>query len=169
MIFCACSQQGIAVDRVVPASGPNTELVPVRIEGTGFLPITSNVDDGKTSTDKVVIEIAGVALDAPAWRSEDLIEATVPTGLPVGTHDVTVTLGPKTAALPGGYEVVDGVAVCSTNGLACSGVMLVVGCSGACWASRAAPSSTRWKSTASNNPPPASARTSKRGRTEKPK
>jgi hypothetical protein len=91
-----------AIDRVIPGSGSTADMVPIRVEGSGFRLITSNLDTGKSASGSVALAVGDVELTA-AWRGQDLIEATVPIGFPVGTFDVTVAIDNRSAVLAGGY------------------------------------------------------------------
>ena len=102
----ACTARGgIAIDRVEPASGPNTKDTAVQIAGSGFLPFESNVDEGTTTIGTISVSIGGVAIPDALWLGENMIAATVPAGMDVGPHDVTVTFDDQTATLPLGYTV----------------------------------------------------------------
>lgn len=81
----------------------------VDIEGSGFLPILSDVDEGSTILHEVAVEVGGISLEGAAWQTEQLIVGTIPAGLSIGVHDVTVRLGRQTGVLVGGYVVTDGL------------------------------------------------------------
>ena len=109
LLIGACSAapaSDLVIDRVDPPSATNIDVVPVRIEGSGFhLPLTTDLDDGLTAVGELAVTVGDVSLDAAAWRGEQLIEGLVPAGLPVGSYDVAVTLGGRTEILVDGYVV----------------------------------------------------------------
>jgi hypothetical protein len=111
LAITACSSpEGFTIDRITPASGANTDPVPVRIDGTNVnLPIQSSLDNGTTTIRTVGATIGDVPLAETALRDAH-IEAEVPSGLVPGVYDVTVRLGERTAVLAGGYEVLAPVA-----------------------------------------------------------
>jgi len=118
LALMACSLRGsdLVVDRVEPASGPATATTAVRIEGTGFdLPLQSDLDEGGTVVGAMSISVGDVALADAVWRDEQLIEATIPAGLPFGRHDVRVTLGNRSGVLAEGYLVTGGVTSCAST------------------------------------------------------
>ena len=101
-----CASGKLAVDRVDPASAPNTAPVPVQIVGTGFhLAITSSLDHDTPVVGAMTVAIGDVSLDDAVWRGEQLLEGTVPAGLAEGSYDVTVAIGGHSAVLAGGYTV----------------------------------------------------------------
>ena len=109
LLIGACSAapaSDLVIDRVDPPSATNDYVVPVRIEGSGFhLPVTTDLDDGRTVIGELAVTVGDVSLDAATWRGEQLIEGSVPAGLAVGSYDVAVTLGGTTEVLPDGYVV----------------------------------------------------------------
>lgn len=124
-----CSPLGrgeLDIERVEPAMGTATQATAVRIVGSGFhLPITSDVDDGRTVVHDMAISVGDVPLVDAAWRGLERIDGTVPAGLPVGPHDVRIRIGDREGVLPGGYVVTseagpDGGSQATTNVVATS-------------------------------------------------
>lgn len=111
VLLFACSTMPAAEDptvaRVEPASGINSEVVPVRIEGAGFhLPIVDDLDTGELAVGVVNVRIGDTPLGDVAWRGEMLIEGAVPAGLVPGTYDVTVSIGERSTVVRDGYTVI---------------------------------------------------------------
>jgi len=109
LVLAGCSLRGgLTIDRVDPSSGANTVEIPVQIEGTNFhLPITSSVDDGTTVVGDMIVTLGDIPLPGTVWRDTELIEATVPAGLPTGIYPVTVQLGDRSDVLVDAYTVTD--------------------------------------------------------------
>ncbi|MGE5183136.1 MAG: hypothetical protein ACM31C_13790, partial [Acidobacteriota bacterium] len=109
VLASACSSfssSDLLIDRVDPASGANTADVAVQIDGTGFhLPISSSLDQATTTVGTMSVALGDTVLSDAARLSDEALSGTVPAGLPVGPYDVTVTIGDRTAVLPGGYTV----------------------------------------------------------------
>jgi hypothetical protein len=100
------SSSQLVIDRVDPASAPNTADVAVQIDGAGFhLPITSSLDQGTTIVGTMTVTVGNTQVADAARRSDQLIEGTVTAGLPVGSYDVTVTIGDRSDVLVNGYTV----------------------------------------------------------------
>lgn len=94
------------IERVEPPAAMNTLAVPIEIYGSGFrVPLVSDLDNGRVFVGAVGVSIGDVALAGATWRTGQLIEGTVPPGLPVGRHDVTVTIDDRRSVLPEGFEV----------------------------------------------------------------
>jgi hypothetical protein len=104
---CAPSSSSeLAVDRVVPSSAAVGDSVAVRIEGAGFrIALTTDLDRGTTEVGDMVVSVGGTTLTDAVSRGEDLIEATIPAGLPLGIHDVVVAFGERRRVLEGGFTV----------------------------------------------------------------
>ena len=95
VVLVACGSSAppgeVVVDRVDPGGGQSRQVVPVRIEGSGFhLPLASTLD-GHIVTGDLRVTVGAVPLEDVVWRGEQLIEGLVPAGLAPGPHDVTVT------------------------------------------------------------------------------
>jgi len=107
-VLSACALPGeLTIERVEPSSGRSVDTVPVQIDGANFhLPITSNVDNGKTDVGGMAVSIGDVSLVNAVWRDSQLIEGAVPAGLPSGTYPVSVTLGDHSDVLPDAYTVI---------------------------------------------------------------
>jgi hypothetical protein len=101
-----------SIATIDPSSGLTTEVTPVRITGANFhLSLVTDLDHDTTEIETARASIGTMPLDGVVWRGEGLVEATVPAGTPVGTYDVTVTVGARTATLPGGFTVLPEVDV----------------------------------------------------------
>jgi len=95
-----------SIASIDPSSGENTVDTPVRIQGSGFhLGLSTDFDHDTTTIETASASIGTMPLAGLALRGDDLVEGTVPSGMPLGTYDVTVTLGTRTAVLPGGFTV----------------------------------------------------------------
>ncbi len=105
----APSSAELAVTGVTPASGINTQVTPIQIQGTGFrLPIRSDLDTGETTVvGGMQLAIGNTPLGNVVRQDDRRIDGDVPTGLAPGPYDVTVTFGERTAVLPGGFTVTD--------------------------------------------------------------
>jgi hypothetical protein len=100
------SSSDLVIDRVDPPSGPNTAAVAVQVDGAGFhVPITSSLDGTSTTVGTMTVTIGETVLADASRLSDQTLAGTVPAGLAIGAYDVTVTIGDRTAVLPGGYTV----------------------------------------------------------------
>jgi biopolymer transport protein ExbB len=103
LVACASPSQGVAIDRVVPDRADVGVMQPVTIEGT-FKLVTTNLDEGDTTTGLVTAAIDTMPLGDATWMAQDRISATMP-GLPEGIYDVTVAIDGRSDTLTGGYIV----------------------------------------------------------------
>jgi len=105
----APSSAELVITGVTPAAGINTQVTPIRIEGTGFrLPLHSDLDTGETTVvGGMQLAIGNTPLGNVVRQDDRRIDGDVPTGLAPATYDVTLTLGDRTAVLPGGFTVTD--------------------------------------------------------------
>jgi hypothetical protein len=79
---------------------------PVRVQGAGFhLALSTDLDEGTTEVVGCSATIGTMPLADLAWRSEQLIEGTVPAGMTLDTYDVTVTCGANVTTLPDAFTV----------------------------------------------------------------
>jgi hypothetical protein len=104
---CApASSSELSIDRVVPSSAAIGDSVVVRIEGAGFhIGLMTDLDRGTTEVGEMVVSVGGMTLTDAVRRGEELIEATIPAGLPVGMHDVVVAFGERRRVLERGFTV----------------------------------------------------------------
>jgi hypothetical protein len=92
---------------VEPSSATNIADVAVAIEGANFrLPLVSSLDDGRTIVEDLIVTIGDVQLVGVTRRDDRVIDGTVLSGLPIGSHDVVVQIGDATDVLEAGYTVV---------------------------------------------------------------
>lgn len=97
---------------VDPASGLNTKVTPVEIQGSGFhLPIRSDLDNGVTSVGVMQLMVGNTPLGDVVRHDERSIAASVPMGLVPGSYDIVVTIDDRTAVLPRGFTVTDATTV----------------------------------------------------------
>jgi hypothetical protein len=95
-----------SIAAIVPSSGQTTEDTAVRIQGAGFhLGLSTDLDHDTIDIEAATASIGTTPLANLVWRGEDLVEATVPAGLPLGTYDVTLAFGTRAATLPDGFTV----------------------------------------------------------------
>ncbi|HUS33434.1 MAG TPA: hypothetical protein VMZ53_33260 [Kofleriaceae bacterium] len=103
---CAVPPAGApSLASITPASGFTTEETAVRLQGVFHLALSADLDHGTTDIEQCSASIGTTPLANVAWRSEQLIEATVPAGMPLGVYDVTVTCGARVTTLPEAFTV----------------------------------------------------------------
>src|SRR5688572_22329858 len=107
-IACNTPSSELAIVEVTPDEGPDHREQSIEVEAVN-LEFDVHVDYRHPDRSSVVgalqVFVGPHVLDAPRLIGAGRIEAVVPSGLPAGAYDVTLTDGrDRTAVLAGGYR-----------------------------------------------------------------